>query len=56
MSSVRGKSGSFGIAACSRGRANPGTVADRFVDKYYVEAEESFTIGKQTPGRCIKLN
>jgi hypothetical protein len=26
--------------ACNRGRANPGTVADRFVDKYYVESDQ----------------
>lgn len=26
--------------ACGRGRANPGTVADRFVDKYYVESDQ----------------
>jgi hypothetical protein len=26
--------------ACSRGRANPGAVADRFVDKYYVESDQ----------------
>jgi hypothetical protein len=31
----------LGLAlACSRGRANPGAVADRFVDKYYVESDQ----------------